>query len=467
MDKTALLKQRKEELFGKTAEIRKFVNGITDEKSFIETDMFSLGKGDKFKADIGGDGVLTGSAAIDGIPVCVFAQNYAVNKGGLTKSQADKIVKLFNLAEKTHSAVIAVIDSEGAAIGEGVGVMEGYSAVISKINSLCGAVPLIAVIKGKSLGGASYIAALCDFVIMMDGSIAATNSPAVIAANNSNTISAKELCGASAHYTKTGLASLIAKDTADLSNQLKNLLNILISREDFNPETDFNLTAEALNKAYSAEEVKNSVFDGGSFIEIYGGYAPEISCGLAKLGGVTVGALICADNKEGIYLNSKNAGKAEKFLRLLDRFDIPLITFVNAAGVVASPEDESGALIEDIAMLMSAVGDLETPKISVICGRAIGAAYCALASKAMGFDYGIAWPNAIISPLNEAAAAVAVYSGQISEADNPQEVRESLIKKYADIEADPFNAAKEACVDIIDMPALTRGHLIAALMMLW
>lgn len=429
--------------------------------------MFSFGKGDPFKAESHGDGVLTGSATIDGIPVCVFAQNYAINKGGLSKSQADKIIKLLRLAEKTRSAVIAVIDSEGAAIGEGAGVLEGYSAVISKINSLCGVVPLIAVIKGKSLGGASYFAALCDFVIMMDGSVAATNSPAVITANYPDKISEKQLCGAFAHYSKTGLASLTAKDAAQLSNQLKTLLNLLVSTEEFNSQTDFNLTAEALNVAYNVEEVKNSVFDGGSFFEINGGYAPEIICGLAKLGGVTVGALLCADNKEGIYLNSKNAGKAEKFIRLLDRFNIPLISFVNAAGVAASPEEESGTLIEDIAMLMSSVGDLEAPKISVICNKAIGTAYCALASKAMGFDYSIAWPSAVISPLNEAAAAVAVYSQQIKESDDPQKTRENLIKKYADIEADPFNAAKEACVDIIDAPALTRRHLIAALMMLW
>ncbi|MDD4003561.1 MAG: carboxyl transferase, partial [Clostridia bacterium] len=66
----------------------------------------------------------------------------------------------------------------------------------------------------------------------------------------------------------------------------------------------------------------------------------------------------------------------------------------------------------------------------------------------------------------EAASAMVVYSEQIKNADNPQQIREQLIEKYAQTEADPFNAAKDGCIDNIEQPPLTRQHLTAMLMTL-
>lgn len=467
MDKTALLSERKQEIINKSQKIRNFIEGFLDKYSFVETDTFTFSKGDLFEnSDNYGEGVVTGYACIDGIPVCLFAQNYDVCKGGLSKSQAEKILKIQKQAEKTGAVMISVIDTAGVKIGDGITALEGYAEIIAQSNKMYGVVPQISIIKGSCLGAMSYYCSMSDFVIMMDNSVAATNSPAVIAAVSSSSLSAKELCGAEVHLKKTGFANIIAKDTQDLSQKLNKLLNLLSTEEEFDTETELNNNAEALNNGYSYQAVIENIFDENSFLELNKGFALEIICGIGKIAGVTVGALLCNDNEKGVYLNSANARKSARFVRLLDRLNIPLISFVNTAGVETSVATEHTTLINDISLLISAINDFDGVKLSVICNRAIGIGYTALASKSIGFDNCIAWLNAVVSPLGEAASSVIYYEDEIKNSKDPIKAKELVEKKYAQINADPFNSAKSGSIDNIIEPSVSKQYIISMLMML-
>lgn len=465
MDKTALLNRRKQEIVSMSEGIRGFLESFLDEYSFVEMDTFSFSKGEAFdEAGSFGEGVITGYATIDGIPVCLFAQNYEVCKGGMSKAQADKIIKIQKQAQKTGAVMISVIDTAGAKLGEGITALEGYAGIMAQADSMRGEVTQIAIIKGSCLGAMSYFAALNDFVIMMDESVASTSSPAIIAAS-SGIESAKDICNAKFHYTETGFASLIAKDAGELSQLLRTLLNLLSGEEEFDSDTDFNRQIEQLNGVYDAGAVIENLFD-SPMLELSAGFAPEIRCGLAKLGGITVGAIICGSDPKGVNLTGKSAGKTQSFVKLLSRYNIPLITFVNCAGVKSDLDTEKSSIIAGISDLISAINGYDGAKISVICGRAIGIGFTALASKSLGFDNCVAWADAVVSPLGEAASAVLHYSGEIRNAQDPAKAREEVERRYASIEADPFNAAKCGSIDDIIMPSATRQYLISMLMML-
>ena len=466
MDKTSMLAKRKNQILSVSKNIRKFIDNFLDEYSFAETDTFIFGKRDLFGSESFGEGVITGHATVDGIPVCLFAQNYEICKGGLSKGQADKILKIQKQAVKTGAVMVSVIDTAGIKLGDGITALEGYAEIIAQSNSMYGIVPQITIIKGNCLGAMSYYAALSDFVIMCDDSIAATNSPLIISASSNSDIKPKELCGAATHQNVTGFATITVKNEEELSNSLKKILNLLSTEEEFNPETDFNNSADILNNGYNTQNVIDNLFDESSFIELNKGYAQDIICGIGKLGGITVGALMCGNDNNGIYLNSLTARKAAKFIRLLDRFNIPLISFVNCAGVCSSIETEQSSVINDISLLLSSINDFESVKLSVICNRAIGIGYTAFASKSIGFDNCIAWVNAVISPIGEEAASLIEYDEEIKNAKNPIEAKDEAIKKYADIQADPFNAAKEGSIDNIIEPAVTKQYILSMLMML-
>lgn len=466
MDKTALLNRRKQEIISISEGIRGFLESFLDEYSFVEMDTFSFTKGEAFdEAGSFGEGVITGYATIDGIPVCLFAQNFEVCKGGMSKAQAEKIIKIQKQAQKTGAAMISVIDTAGAKLGEGVTALEGYGGIMAQAAEMKKDITQIAIIKGSCLGAMSYFAALNDFVIMMDGSVASTSSPGIISASSSNGEGAKDICGAKFHMGKTGFAHFVAKDADELSDILRSLLNLLSEEEDFDPDTEFNRQIEELNGRYDADALTENLFD-APMLELGKGFAPEVKCGLAKLGGVTVGSIVCGSDEKGVYLSREACVKLKKFIRLLGKYKIPLLSFVNCAGVKPDIGTESSTIISDVAQLISATCDFEAPKISVICGRAIGIGFSALASKSLGYDNCIAWADAVVSPLGEAAAAVLRYSDEIKNAQDPVRMREEVEKRYAQIEADPFNAAKCGSVDNIIMPSATRQYLISMLMML-
>jgi len=312
----------------------------------------------------------------------------------------------------------------------------------------------------------NYYAALSDFVIMTEEGVACSSSPKIISSSSNSSITPKELCGADVHLNKTGFANIVVNNTLELSETLKKLLNLINAEEEFDPETDFNKSSEVLNNGYNTDTIIESIFDEDTFIELNKGFATDLKCAIAKIGGVTVGILMCGNNENGILLNSKMSRKAAKFLRLLDRFNIPLVSFVNAAGVETSIEAEQSTLINDVTLLLSAISDFEGAKISVICNRAIGIGYTALASKSIGFDNCIAWVNAVISPLYEKAAALIEYSDDIKKAADSIKARELAEKKYADIQADAFNSAKEGSIDNIIEPSVTKQYIISMLMML-
>ena len=81
--------------------------------STLPTDQFGI-------EGIAGDGMVTGYGKIDGRPVFVYAYDFTAHGGSLSENNAAKIVKVQQLALKTGAPVIALNDSGGARIQEGV-----------------------------------------------------------------------------------------------------------------------------------------------------------------------------------------------------------------------------------------------------------------------------------------------------------------------------------------------------------
>ncbi len=102
---------------------------LVDPDSFEEFDMFVTHRCTNFGLDKyihPGDGVVTGCATINERMVYIFAQDFTVFGGSLSKTYADKICKVMDMALKNGCPLIGLNDS-GGRIQEGVDALAGYA----------------------------------------------------------------------------------------------------------------------------------------------------------------------------------------------------------------------------------------------------------------------------------------------------------------------------------------------------
>lgn len=451
MDKIQLLQSRKEKLMAAGKDIRKDIESVIDEKSFVELSAFSFSKNEFYGENAEGEGVVTGYATIDGFPFYIVAQNFGVLSGGLSKAACDKICKCLDLAEKNSTPVVYFLQSNGVQIGEGVTVLEGLSRLLLKVTQLKGVVPQYAIVNGTVLGSAALIAAEADFTFFMDKSVLAVNSPFVISAKAGKNLKAEEVGGAKA-LDKTNIPSFEVKDLSEVRELIAKLNCLLLVDSSDVDESVLNDSIPELNAEVTAENVLK-VFE--SYVEVGAGYCGDVKTVLGRVGGTAVAAVIF-DGEQGVYLNADKMKKIKNFAELACCYALPFVTFTDTLGVCPCMNANNSTVLKETAEYLSMLDAIDTAKIAIVYKKAIGLGYSLFAAKSVGFDYTCAFANAKIA-LFDSVQGAEIEFGKSDE---------KIAQKYADENSDPVNAAKDGYIDAIIEPQFVKQYLVAALQML-
>ena len=445
--------------------IREFISNILDESSFVETDVFMAGISYIDGSEALGEGVVTGYGTLNDYPVTIVAQNNEVLGGSLSKAQADKILNAISRAAKTNTPLISVIDSKGARVGEGVAVLEGYAKIITEATNLKNFVPHIAIIKGNSVGLMSAYAHAADFVFMSADSVLSLNPPlAVISKANKNN-PAKEMLGQKAHSEGNLGCTFSFKKPEDIKATIISLFDF-IQKPVIDNEDDPNRTADILNTSLNTKNLFDAICDDKKYLELYESFSPSVKTIISSINSITVGIIMTNSDGKSERLDRKAIKKIKRFIKILESYNIPLITLVDSIGVEISLEEEISGLSFSCSKLIQSISTCEITKIAVVVGRAIGYSYTTLCSKSIGFDYVLALPHSVIAPLSSEVAVSVVYKEEIESAKDPLAAREKLAQKYTSEESSPFISAKDGYVDNIIEPSLLRPYLSSILIML-
>ena len=444
MDKIELLRQRKAALEKAGERVRADIRSLCDENGFVELSAFSFSAGE-YGGDPAGEGVVTGFMTVEEYPFYVVAQNFAEGFGGLTKAHCEKIAKTLNAAEKNETPVVWLLHSQGVKIGEGVNALEGIAELLLKATQLKGTVPQYAVIGGEVYGAAAAIAALCDCVFFLKEGALATASPLVLSAKAGKNLK-KEEVGGYAALKNAGLPAIAVKDLEEVSAYLVKLTELFgIPVVD----AELNVPAPALNGKATAAELCE-LLEGG--IELGANTSPEVKTVLGRLGGIAAAAVVF----DNVKINAQSVAKIRGFAELACCYGLPFVTFVDCVGIEQSLAVNDSAVLKEIAEYLNILDAIDTAKIAVVTGKAVGLGYSLFAAKSVGFDYTYALATAEISLFESAAGAEIVYAG---EKGNKAE----LIKRYAEEYADPVNAAKGGYLDNVLEPQFIKQYLIASL----
>src|SRR4051794_10858244 len=456
---------------------------LLDEDTFEELDKLVRHRSYNFGLQsnlIDGDGFVTGHGLVHGRQVFVFAQDFTVFGGSLSEANAQKIVKLMDLALKTGAPIVGLNDSGGARIQEGVVSLAGYADIFLRNTLASGVIPQISAIMGPCAGGAVYSPALTDFVFMVEGtSHMFVTGPEVIKTVTHEDVTKEHLGGAITHNSVSGVAHFLSHDDEDCLRNIRELLTFLpqnnldgvprIATKD--PEDRADLELDTLipvesNKPYDMKDVISRVVDDGNFFEVAEHFARNILVGFARMAGETVGIVANQPAHLAGCLDIDSSTKGARFVRFCDAFQIPILTFEDVPGFLPGTSQEFGGIIRHGAKLLYAYAEATVPKITVITRKAYGGAYCVMGSKHLRTDINFAYPTAEIAVMGPEGAVSILYRRELQRAHNTEETRQSKIEEYRDRFANPFVAAERGYIDDVIEPHETRPKVIRALRML-
>ncbi len=423
------------------------LESIFDAGTFVELGAYTKRAGSQTEFE----SVVCGYGAVEGKLAFAFIQDSGRTKGAFGERHAKKIASLYGLALKNGAPVIGVFDSAGAVIYDGAEALAAYGRLLKNISDASGVIPQIAVIDGVCGGSSAVAASMFDFVVTVkDRSEFFVNAPFVV--------------GKAASASAQGLSAREAENEAEAFGFVRELVALLPSN---NADAALVETADSLNrtvsfdaKKYETEILLETLSDDGKFVKIYTDYTDTAVLGFASFGGVISGVVASNVAKKGI-LDAKTARAASKLISFCDAFSVPVVTLVDSEGLDVSAEAENAAYASELARLAMAYTSSENAKVTVVLGKAYGAAFTLLGSKAVGADLAFALPTASISVLSPEASVAFVWNDQVGD-----KTREELEKEWNEKCASAADAADAGEIDDVIEPSELRKRICAALSML-
>ena len=458
---------------------RERIDTLFDPGAFTEIDTLVMPRYDTYmggKKSRYGDGVITGFGRINGRFAFAAAQDAAVMGGSLGEMHANKIVKAMRMALEYGAPFIALNDSGGARIQEGVDSLGGYARIFDANCEASGVIPQISVIMGPCAGGAVYSPALTDFVFMTENSYMFITGPDVVKAVMQEEVSQEQLGGGLVHSHESGVSHFLAKDDYECLARVRELLSYLPSNNQDDPPyipplDDAERTCPELetivptdsHKPYDVRKVIASVVDDGRFLEVHQLWAENMVVGFARLNGWVVGLVANQPMVLAGCIDIKASIKAAHFIRLCDAYNVPIITLQDVPGFLPGTHQEYGGIIRNGARMIYAYSEATVPKLMVILRKSYGGAYCVMSSKGLRGDLLYAWPNAEIAVMGAEGAVNILFRNEVKAAPKPAERRRELVADYEDKFNNPYVAAARGLIDDVIEPRDTRRILIRGL----
>ena len=458
---------------------RERVAALFDADTFNEIDALVLPRYETYlggKQSRYGDGVITGYGLINGRQVFAAAQDASVMGGSLGEMHAMKIVKVIRMALKYGCPFIALNDSGGARIQEGVDSLAGYAAIFDANCEASGIIPQISAILGPCAGGAVYSPGLTDFIFMTENSYMFITGPEVVKAVMNEEVSHADLGGGIVHSQESGVSHFLAEDDAECLAQIRGLLSYLPSNNQddppyIKPADDADRTCPELeqivpvdpNLPYDVRHVITALADNGRFLEVHELWAQNLVVGFMRLNGWVVGVVANQPLVLAGCIDINASLKAAHFIRTCDAYNIPLLTLQDVPGFLPGKDQEVAGIIRNGARMIYAYSEATVPKLMVILRKSYGGAYCVMSSKGLRGDLLYAWPNAEIAVMGAAGAVNILYRAELKSAPDPALRRAELVQDYQERFNNPYTAARRGLIDDVIEPSQTRRTLIHAL----
>jgi acetyl-CoA carboxylase carboxyltransferase component len=467
---------KRHERGGRTA--RENVEDLVDPGSWVEYGRFAIAA-QRARREVGdliantpADGLLAGTARIDGRPCAVLAYDYTVLAGTQGMMGHAKKDRLFELIERLGLPVVFFAEGGGGRPGDTdfQAVSWLHTRAFAFWAKLAGKVPRIAIVHGRCFAGNAVIAGCSDVIIATESASLGMGGPAMIAGGGLGDVAPDDI-GPMSMQEPNGVVDLVVADEAEavvVAKQLFGLLDGAVTAAAVAPDQTRlrDLLPESGRRAYDVVPVIEGLADEGTTIVLRPRFAPEMVTALARIEGRPIGVIANNTKHMAGTITADSADKAARFLQLCDAFGIPILSLVDTPGFMVGPKHEATGLVRHTSRMLVAGAALGVPLIAVVLRRGYGLGAQAMVGGSLHEPLlTVAWPGAHLGPMGlEGAVRLGMRKDLDAIADDAErEARVRELTALAQDNAQAINAAMYFELDDVIDPAETRGVVAATL----
>jgi acetyl-CoA carboxylase carboxyltransferase component len=323
------------------------------------------------------DGLVTGTAAIDGAPAMVLAYDYTVfagTQGGMSHKKLDRMLAL--AAEQRLPIVLFAEGGGGRPNDTDMPLVAGLDTPsFARFAALAGTAPRVGIASGRCFAGNAALLGLCDVVIATDDSSIGMGGPAMIEGGGLGTFAPEEV-GPIDMQTRSGVVDVRVTDEAAAVAAARRYLGYFRGPAPAGPHADQRalrtLVPVERRRAFKIRPIIEALADTGSVLELRQGFGLAAVTALARIGGHPVGIIANSSQHLGGAIDSDASDKLARFLQLCDVFGLPIVSLCDTPGFMVGPRAEATGLVRHASRLFAVSASLRVPFFAVVLRRGYG-----------------------------------------------------------------------------------------------
>ncbi len=453
---------------------RENIADLVDDGSFVEYGRFITPAQESRRAALDlvieapADGIIGGTATVDGQACAVLSYDYLVMAGTQGMRGHRKSDRLIEIA--TRMELPAVFFTEGGGGRPGDVDLPLVSALDVGSFALWGALttPRIAVVSGRCFAGNAVIAGSADLRIATPDANLGMAGPAMISGGGLGDFAPEDI-GPVKDQQANGVLDVVVDDEAAAVATVRRILGYLHPQPSAtsvgHPEQSDLRTSLPENdrEAFDVRPIVETLADDDSLTWLRPTWAPELVTALVRIGGIPMGIMANQSTHVAGAITTDASRKGADFLHLCERWRLPVISLVDTPGFMVGPDAERTGLVREASRMLDAGARLSTPLVGVILRRGYGlGAQAMLGGSTHRPLLTVAWPGAHLGAMGLEGAVRLGMAKELAGME-PSQAEATVAEMTAALRthAKALNAARYFEIDDVVDPAETRGLIVA------
>jgi acetyl-CoA carboxylase carboxyltransferase component len=384
---------------------RENLDDLVDPDSFVEYGplMFAAQERRRSREELiartPADGLVAGTARIDGAPAAVMSYDYTVLAGTQGMRNHQKKDRLFEIAQRKRLPVVLFAEGGGGRPGDvdWPHVAGLDCRAFHLFARLSGLVPLVGIASGYCFAGNAALLGCCDVVIATENSSIGMGGPAMIEGGGLGVYAPDEVGPIEIQYAGGVVDLRVADDEAAVA-AAKRYLSFFTHRSTSEPISTNDdglrdLIPANRKRVYDIRAVIGTLL--ADVLELRRGFGAGIVTALARHAGRVVGVIANNPAHLGGAIDADGADKAARFMQLCDAFGLPILFLCDTPGFMVGPAAEKTATVRHFSRLFLTGANLSVPTGTIVLRKGYGLGAQAMAGG--GFKaplFTVAWPTA-------------------------------------------------------------------------